>query len=172
MFTDPLKNIKILGIRETDIVADLGAGTGFYSLLAARIADRGKVYAIEVSKDFVQIIQNKIKDAKLENIECLWGNVEKIGGTKIGNEIVDKVIASNVFFQIEEREDFIKEIKRILKPKGEVLFIDWSPGSSIPHKDHIVSKEKAMAMFKQEGFVLDREFDAGLHHYGMILKKL
>lgn len=171
MFTDPLKNIKTLGIRETDIVADLGAGTGFYSILAAKIADQGKVYAIEVSRDFVQIILNKIKEAKLSNIECLWGNVEKIGGTKIRDEIVDKVIASNVFFQIEEREDFIKEIKRILKPKGEVLFIDWSPGSSIPLKDHIVPKEKAIFMFKQAGFVVDREFDAGLHHYGIIFIK-
>ena len=172
MFTDPLKNLKTFGIRETDIIADLGAGTGFYSILAAKIADRGKVYAVEISKDFLQIILNKIKEEKLDNIECLWGDIEKAGGSKIGNAVIDKVIASNVFFQVTDKDGFIAEIKRILKPKGEVLFIDWSSSSSIPHKDHIVPKEKARAMFEKNGFAMEREIDAGLHHYGMIFKKL
>jgi len=171
MFTDPLKNLKTFGIRETDIIADLGAGTGFYSILAAKIADRGKVYAVEISKDFLQMILNKIKEEKLDNIECLWGDIERAGGSKIGNAVVDKVIASNVFFQVADKDGFIAEIKRILKPKGEVLFIDWSSSSSIPHKDHIVPKEKARTMFEKNGFVMEREIDADLHHYGMILRK-
>src|SRR3989344_2455735 len=171
MFTDPLKNLKTFGIRETDIIADLGAGTGFYSILAAKIADRGKVYAVEISKDFLQMILNKIKEEKLDNIECLWGDIERAGGSKIGNAVIDKVIASNVFFQVADKDGFIAEIKRILKPKGEVLFIDWSSSSSIPHKDHIVPKEKSRAMFEKNGFVMEREIDAGLHHYGMILRK-
>lgn len=171
MFTDPLKNLKTFEIKETDIIADLGAGTGFYSILAAQIANKGKVYAIEISKDFIQTIVSKIKDLKLDNIECLWANVEKIGGTKLGDAVVDKVIASNVFFQIIDKENFIEEIKRILKEKGKVLFIDWSPSSSIAHKDHVVSQDKARKMFEEKGFIMEREIDAGEHHYGMIFVK-
>ena len=103
MFTDPLKNLKTFEIKETDIIADLGAGTGFYSILAAQIANKGKVYAIEISKDFIQTIVSKIKDLKLDNIECLWANVEKIGGTKLVDAVVDKVIASMVFFQFMDK---------------------------------------------------------------------
>ena len=171
MFTDPLKNLKAFGIKETDIIADLGAGTGFYSILAAQIANKGKVYAVEISKDFLEVIRNKAKEIKLENLECFWGNVEKIGGTKIGDAVVDKVIVSNVFFQIIDKDNFIEEVKRILKQKGRVLFIDWSPSSSIAHKDHIVPQEKAREMFEKKGFILDREIDAGEHHYGMIFTK-
>ncbi len=114
---------------DDSIVADLGAGTGHYSLLAGEIASRGKVYAVELQKDFLTMIRNKITDARLNNIEIIWGNVEKRGGTKIADSVVDAVIASNILFQVEDKEQFIEEMKRILKPKGRVLLIDWSPSS-------------------------------------------
>jgi ubiquinone/menaquinone biosynthesis C-methylase UbiE len=170
MFSDPLKNLKALGLKEDSIVADLGAGTGYYSLPAGVLVSRGKVYAVEVQKDFLDTIKNKVREAGLNNIEIIWGNVEKIGGTKIGDNIVDAVIASNILFQVEDKTKFIEEIKRILKLKGRVLLIDWSE-SSVMGKTNIVSKENARLMFEKKGFVVDREIDAGDHHYGIILMK-
>jgi ubiquinone/menaquinone biosynthesis C-methylase UbiE len=170
MFSDPLKNLKAFGLREDNIVADLGAGTGFYSIAAGSIATRGKVYAVELQKDFLDTIKNKIKDARLNNVEIIWGNVEKVGGTKIGDGVVDVVVASNVLFQIEDKDKFIEEIKRILKQKGRVLLIDWSE-SSIMSGTGVVSKDKARVMFEKQGFLLEREINVGDYHYGMILIK-
>ena len=62
MFTDPLKNLKAFGLKEDNIVADLGAGTGFYSVAAGHMVSRGKVYAIEIVKDFLETIKNKVKE--------------------------------------------------------------------------------------------------------------
>jgi len=146
MFSNPLKNLKAFGLRENSIVADLGAGTGHYSLAAAEIASSGKVYAVEVQKDFLITIKSRIADAHIHNVEIIWGNVEKIGGTKIGNEIVDAVIASDILFQVEDKETFVDEIKRILKPKGRVLLVDWSE-ASIMRTTNIISKDKARIMF-------------------------
>jgi len=170
MFTDPLKNLKALGLRENDIVADLGAGTGFYSVAAGRIVTGGKVYAVEIVKDFLATIKNKVKEAHLHNVEIIWGNVEKLGGTGIGDNIADATIISNILLQVADKEKFILEIKRILKPKGKVLLIDWSE-SSIMGKADIVPKKKAREMFEKNGFLCQREIDAGEHHYGMILIK-
>ena len=170
MFSDPLKNLKTLGLREDNIVADLGAGTGFYSLAAGAIASKGKVYAVELQKDFLDTIKNKVQGAHLNNVEIISGNVEKIGGTKIGDNIVDVVIASNILFQVEDKESFILEIKRILKQKGRVLLVDWSE-SSIMKGTNIISAEKARVMFEKKGFILEREINVGDYHYGMILIK-
>ena len=170
MFTDPVKNLKAFGLREDNIVADLGAGTGFYSLAAGNIVTRGKVYAVELQKDYLTTIINKVADLGLKNVEVIWGNAEKLGGTKIGDNIVDAVIASNILFQVVDKEKFILEIKRILKPKGKVLLIDWSE-SSIMKTTNIISKNKARVLFEQKGFVFEREITAGDHHYGMILVK-
>lgn len=170
MFSDPLKNLKTLGLREDNIVADLGAGTGFYSLAAGAIASKGKVYAVELQKDFLDTIKNKVQGAHLNNVEIVWGNVEKIGGTKIGDNIVDVVIASNILFQVEDKENFILEIKRILKQRGRVLLVDWSE-SSIMKGTNIIGEDKARIMFEKKGFILEREINAGDYHYGMILIK-
>lgn len=173
MFTDPVKNLKTLGLKENDIVADLGAGAGFYSVAAGALVPHGKVYAVEVIKDLLMAVKNKAREANLHNIECLWGDIEKIGGTKIKDRIVDAVIASNILFQVEHKEKFIEEIKRILKPGGRVLLIDWSDTSSMigPNSKNMILKDKAKEMFEKNGFSLEREIDAGAHHYGMILIK-
>lgn len=173
MFTDPIKNLKAFGLKEDNIVADLGAGTGFYSIAAGMLVPQGKVYAVEINKDFLATIKNKATEAHLNNVEILWGDIEKMEGTKIGNGIVDAVIASNVLFQVEDKEIFIEEIKRISKPSGRVLLIDWSDASSSigPSFGAIIPKNKAREMFERKGFVLERDINAGEHHYGMILIK-
>ncbi len=174
MFADPVKNLKTLGLKESDIVADLGAGTGFYSVAAGALVPQGKVYAVEVVKDYLMTVKNKAKEAHLNNVECLWGDIEKIGGTKIKDGIVDAVIASNILFQVENKDKFIEEAKRILKPNGQVLLIDWTPDSFVvgARADKIIPKSKAREMFEKKGFTWERDIDAGAHHYGMILIKL
>ncbi|MEI7765246.1 MAG: class I SAM-dependent methyltransferase [bacterium] len=170
MFSDPIKNLKQLGLREDMIVADLGAGTGFYSIAAGALVPNGKVYAVEVIKDYVITIKDKAKEAHLHNIECFWGNVEKIGGTKIKDGVIDVAIVSNILFQVEDKEKFILEIKRILKKDGRVLLVDWSDSSFVgPKKERIISKERAIELFNKKGFIQEREIEAGEHHYGMIL---
>ena len=164
--------MRALGLAGNSIVADLGAGTGFYAVAAGHLVPAGKVYAVEVQKDYLAKIKHKVLEAHLRNIEAIWGNVEKIGGTKIKGGIVDAVIASNVLFQVEDKDKFIEEAKRILKPGGRVLLIDWSETSgAMPHRAAIVSKIKAREMFERQGFRVEREIDAGVHHYGMILVK-
>jgi ubiquinone/menaquinone biosynthesis C-methylase UbiE len=170
MFTDPIKNLKALGLKEDAVVADLGAGTGFYSIGLGTIVPKGKIYAVELQKDFLAMIKNKMAEAKIANIETLWGNVEKIGGTMIADSVADAVIASDILFQVEEKENFVEEVKRILKPEGQVLLVDWSESSILP-TTIIISKNQAREIFEKKGFVLAREIDAGSHHYGMILVK-
>ncbi len=173
MIADIAKNLGALKLRENMLVADLGAGSGFYTIPLARILANGKVYAVEVQKDFLETIKNKAEEEHLENIEYIWGNVEKLGGTKLKDGILDKVIASNIFFQIEDKENFIKEIKRILKPGGQLLLIDWADSSSpfITSGHKIVSKEEEKRMFLELGFEYFEEISTMDHHYGIIFNK-
>lgn len=173
MFANPIKILKQLDLREHMVVADLGAGTGFYSIPAGYIVTSGKVYAIEINKDYLKTITNKIKEANLSNVDIIWGNIEKKGGTKIGDGILDAVIASNILFQVDDKDGFLNEIKRILKTKGKILVVDFDSdifaGSD---KSRFMDKDKARSMFEQQGFMFERYIDAGEHHYGMILSKL
>lgn len=169
MFSDPASNLSKLGLNEGMRVVDLGAGSGFYTFEAARrVGGSGRVYSIDVVKDLLERIRSVGKSSGLNNIEVIWGNFEKIGGTKIGEASADRVIASNVLFQVEKVDEFVLEIKRILKPGGKVLVIDWSEISPLSPKT-IVTSNKAQMLFEKAGFKLDQSFNAGEHHYGLVL---
>jgi ubiquinone/menaquinone biosynthesis C-methylase UbiE len=168
MFSDPAVNLSRLGLNEGMKVVDLGAGSGFYSLEAARkVGKSGRVYAVEIQKELLERVRSTGQMQGLRNIEVIWGNVEKIGGTKLRDNIADRVIASNILFQLEKPEDFALEIKRILKLGGKVLITDWSETSALGPKVPF-SANKAKALFEKFGFKLDQSFGAGDHHYGLV----
>lgn len=173
-FKDPADTIKELYLKEGEIVAELGAGSGWYTREASRrVGHTGKVYALEVQKELVDTLRNRTKDEGLGNIECMWANIELRGGTKLADGLVDASIVANVLFQIEDKVGFAREVARITKPGGRVMIIDWvgmSEGAG-PKGDHVVTESSARKLFEETGFSFDRSFNPGTHHYGIIMKK-
>lgn len=174
MFSDPAKNIDALELTRNLMVADLGAGTGFYTIAAAKKikGGEGRVYSVEVQRDLLRHIEELARKEGLNNIDYIWGNVEKRGSTKIRDHMIDCVIASNILFQVEDQKGFVDEIQRILKPDGKVLLIDWSEsfGGMGPAASQVVTASKAESLFSAVGFKKLKTIEAGAHHYGIILK--
>ncbi len=173
-FTNPEKNINELGVHDGMTVVDLGAGTGTYTmLLAERVGESGRVYAVEVQKDFLTNIKDSATERGFKNVEVLWGDIERPFGTKIKDGIADAVVVSNVLFQAEDKAGLIREAKRILKIGGKLLLVDWrdSFNSLGPVKDAVVPSHIAREMCEREGFALKKEFDAGEHHYAFVFYK-
>lgn len=171
MFSDPEKNVDHVSIEDGMHVADFGAGSGYYTFAAARkVGSRGRVYAIEVQRELLEKLSRGAAAAHLNNVQVIWGNIEKIGGTQLRDAIVDRALVSNVLFQVEHKDNLCLEIKRILKPNGKVLVIDWGSHSSIGPKA-LFPEIAAQALFEKHGFVRESGFAAGDHHYGLIFKK-
>lgn len=171
MFSDPASNLAKLGLGLGMKVVDLGAGSGYYTLEAGRaVGATGRVYAVDVQKNLLERLRSIATAQGISNIEVVWGNAERIGGTKLREGIADRVIASNVLFQIEKPDDFCLEIKRLLKSGGRAMIIDWSDISALSPKS--VSPESATRrIFEKNGFKLTDSFTAGDHHYGLIFQK-
>ncbi len=155
-------------------VADLGAGSGGYALPAAQaVGPRGRVYAIEVQKDLVARMAN-IARTQARNVEVVWGDVERLGGTKLADRSIDACIAANLLFLLEDRHAFVDEMRRILKLMGKALVIDWSGSfdGTGPHPDHVMTLEEARMLFERAGFVSDKIIDVGAHHWGLICRRV
>ncbi len=173
MFSDPQKNIAELSIADGMKVVDLGAGSGFYVIESAKkVGPRGMVYAVDVQQDLLTKIKNTAGMAGLHNIEVVWGNIEKIGGTKLREAIADRVIISNTLFQIDpaDRDNLALEVKRILKSGGKLMIVDWASGTPLSPKI-LVPRLLAEGIFQKVGFKIEKSFDAGDHHYGIIFIK-
>ena len=127
MFITPEETISYFGIAEGMKIADLGCGTGSYTIpMAFRIRGAGKVYAIEVQKELLERLTRDARAKHLTNIETIWGTIEHVGGTKLADQSIDVALLSNVLFQVEDRVGCMKELMRIVKHDGHVVVIVWS----------------------------------------------
>lgn len=170
-FADPTANVLQMGLREGMKVADLGAGSGHYALAAANIVgSSGRVYAVDVQEDVLKHIRDKAADKNLSNIETVWGDIEKQGGTKLKEKSIDAVILSNVLFQLEDKGTALAEARRILVPGGKVLIVDWAGayGGLGPAAEAVVAEPEAEEMLITAGFHKVKEFRGGPHHYSML----
>lgn len=174
MFSDPIKNVEQVGIRLGSVVADLGSGSGHYAKASARaVGESGKVYAVDIQKDMLTRLKNDASKEGFQNIEIVWGDVEKVQGTKLKDELADTALITNLMFQIGDKASVAKEAFRILKHGGRLLVVDWTDsfGGLGPHQDVVFSREKALEIFSGAGFGVEKDISAGEHHYGIIFSK-
>ena len=174
MFKNPEQVLDQFVIGEGRTVADLGAGNGAYALsLARRVGGNGKVYAIDIQKDLLERLKNQAGRARIHNIDIVWGDIEKVGGTRLKDETVDAVLVVNVLFQAEDKVGLAHEAHRILKKGGRALLVDWKEQHSGlgPSQTHIVSSDEGRKIFENVGFVHERDLSAGDYHYGIVFRK-
>jgi len=170
-FSDPRSNVLQLGLRDGMKVGDLGSGSGHYAVAAAAIVgSSGRVYAVDIQEDILKRVKDNAHEKGFRNVETVWGNFEKLGGTKLRDDSLDAVILSNTLFQLEHKEGAVSEIRRILKPGGRLLVIDWAGayGGMGPLPHHVISEHAAEELFIVAGFHKVKDFRAGPHHYSIV----
>lgn len=173
-FAHPARNTAALGIQPGMKVADFGSGSGAYVLaIAEALCGSGHVYAIDVQRDLLRRTRNESQKRRFKNVEIIWGDLERMGGSKIADGALDMVLISNLLFQVMDKDVVIEEARRILKPQGRIAIIDWSDSfeGTGPIEQDVVSKETALSLAAKAGLELTKEFSAGAHHYGLVFLK-
>src|SRR3989339_51223 len=127
-FISPEKILLQIGLKEGITVADFGCGHGYFTIPAGKIiGEEGKIYAVDVLAESLEEIHSKARLEGVVNILTRRGNLESFGGSGIKDGIVDLVLLHNVLFQSQKKADILKEAKRVLKPDGRLVAIDWLP---------------------------------------------
>jgi len=169
MFLTPDHLVRELYLKPGDRVADLGCGTGAYTIALAReVGDMGQVYAVDVHREMLHTLAGTLERQKLLNVEVLWADIEK--GIPIDAYSLDAVVMSNILFQLSDIDAALSYVAKILKPEGELLVIDWSQshGGIGPHSDHVVTEERAESLAQKHGFRMQKRLPAGDYHYAFI----
>lgn len=170
-FADPMNNVLQLGLREGMKVGDFGAGTGHYAVAAAGVVGAlGKVYAVDIQEDLLARIKEAAEQKGLRNVEVIWGDIEKVGGTHLKDQVLDAVIVSNALFQVEHHEGLVREIRRVLRSGGKLLVVDWAGAYSGlgPSEELVVPEHRAEELFISSGFHKAKAFRGGPHHYALV----
>ena len=170
-FLNPSEVLNQLELRENMIAADFGSGSGGWVILLAKRLKEGRVYAIDILEEPLSALKNKASLEQISNIDMIRANIEGEKGAKVPDSICDLVLMTNLLFQVEDRQKALSEAKRVLRPEGKVLVVDWKLESSLGPKEGKVSPEEVKKLAGSLGLNLEKEFPAGIYHYGLVFKK-
>lgn len=173
-FSNPQTILQNLTIGPGSVVVDLGSGSGHYSMAASRlVGTEGRVYAVDIQKDLLERLQHTAEGEGHHNIEIVWGDIDQYGGSKLREGTADVVLLCNVLFQSENKPNAIGEAVRVLKPNGRLVMIDWTDShfGMGPDQSMIVSMDEARELCTKYPLTEDRTFEAGPHHWGLVMRK-
>lgn len=173
-FSKPQDIVLQMGLRDGMRVVDVGSGIGHYTFAVAPIVgEEGHVYAVDVQENILKSLKREAVERGFGNISTIWGDVEQPFGTKLKTGVVDAAIIANALFQCDNKIAAITEVRRILKPGGKILVVDWAGCYSGigPAETHVLEEHKAEQFFISLGFHKEKAFRAGPHHYALVFKK-
>lgn len=122
--------VDALGLDDRERVADVGAGTGFFSeLLAKEVGPNGLVWALEISPRFIESMKARFEKAGIENIEVL-GSTDKTTG--LAEVSIDLAFICDVYHHFEYPKEMLRSLRYALRPRGELVVIDFEliPGKT------------------------------------------
>ena len=143
--------IARLQLKPTDVVADLGAGTGPFVVPFAKAVPSGTVYAVEVDAGFLPLIREKTRAAGVTNVQTVLG---VFTDPKLPAATVDVAFMHDVLHHIDNRAAYFRTLTTYLKPSARLAIIDFHPAQS-PHQDQPalqVAKEQTRALLAELGF--------------------
>jgi len=169
-FLNPQEILKTLVIKPTIIACDFGCGAGGWTLPLAKMLPSGMVYAVDILEEPLSFLKANAARQNISNIKTILSDIEK-GVKIINNDEVDLVLIINTLFQTDNNELILKEADRILKKGGMILIADWKDNNPMGIKSELVKFEEIKEAILKKGYSIEKEFDAGHYHRGLIFKK-
>jgi len=150
----PHEVIRALALKPDAVIADIGSGTGYFSVRLANMVPKGRVYGVDVELDMVRYLAERAKREKRDNLIAVAG----ASGDPRLPEKADLILMVDVFHHIEDRGPYFSKLRASLKPGGRVAIIDFRVDSPEgPPKAARIAPDRVIAELKGAGYVLARE---------------
>lgn len=163
--------IEKMQLTPQSVVADIGAGTGYYTFAIARKIIQGKVFAVEIQDEMIKYLKDKKLSTGLKNVEVIKGTDKS---PNLPENTVDLAIMVDVYHELEFPHEMVQAIKKSLKKDGKILLLEFRAEDDAiaikPH--HKMSIKQANKEMIANGFELsyDGEF-LPIQHFLLYNKK-
>ena len=151
----PAEIFRAMGLKDGDVVADLGCGTGWFARRMARVvAPRGTVYAVDIQPEMLDLLRGYAAAEGVKGIVPVLGTETD---PKMPAGGLDWILMVDVYHEFQKPEPMLAAIKRSLKPTGKVALVEYRlEGTSASHirSEHRMSLEQVLAEWQPAGFRL------------------
>jgi predicted methyltransferase len=150
----PHEVIRALALKPDAIVADIGAGTGYFSMRLAHMTPKGRVYGVDTEPAMVKHLAERAKREGLANIAAVQA---KPGNPNLPQK-ADVILLVDVYHHIEDRERYFRNLQGALKPGGRVAIIDFRMDSPVgPPGTSRIEPERVKSEMQRAGYALTQE---------------
>ena len=166
----PDEVVDALALKAGDAVADIGAGSGYFSTRFARaVGETGKVFAVDIDEGLIRHLRERASQEKLENMEAV---LAKPDDPKLAARSVDVVFICNVLHHVENRAAYYKKLAAALRPGGRLAVVDFFKrelpvGPGVEMK---IAREAMVRELRDAGFRVEEEFDFLPHQYFLVFE--
>jgi ubiquinone/menaquinone biosynthesis C-methylase UbiE len=151
----PDEVVRIMNLKNGDVVADIGAGTGFYTRRIARaVAPTGKVYANDIQPEMLDKLQELATAEGITNVVSVLGTETD---PKLPAGQMDWILIVDTYHEFQNPEAMLESIKKALKPNGRIALLEQRlEGDTASHTniEHRMSVEQVLAEWEPAGFTL------------------
>jgi len=163
---NPSATLSRIGLTVKSTVADIGAGSGIFTLPAARTSCV-LVYALETDREMLKLIDAKARSGGLTNIIGI--NVDD-NYLDLGDKCVDIVLMVTVLHELVDQPGMLREARRIMKEQARLAIVEFHPGNTPngPPPEIRLAKEDVYAMLDQIGLAIADDFDLGENMYCVV----
>ncbi|WP_162054299.1 class I SAM-dependent methyltransferase [Pontibacter pamirensis] len=150
--------IENMELSTQSVVADIGAGTGYYTFRIAPKVPAGEVYAVDVQDAFISALNEQKKELGLSNVEVVKGGSQS---PNLPDASIDLAIMVDVYHELEYPQEMLQAIHKALRPDGKLLLLEYrAEDTSIPIKElHKMSVSQVNKELDANGFQLYRQED-------------
>lgn len=158
--------LAALHLHPGQSVADIGAGTGYFTLpMAAAVGADGVLYAVDVSPEMLDHLRRKLTAANRTNVQCVEAEAAATG---LPDASVDLVFLANVWHEFDDQAAVLHEAQRLLRPSGRVAILDWRPDVERepgPPLAHRVARSAAEETLRANGWHLQTGCNVGRYSW-------
>jgi ubiquinone/menaquinone biosynthesis C-methylase UbiE len=170
-YQKPQEVMKALAIQEGESIADIGAGSGYFTFrFAHHVGPAGRVFAVDISPDMIWHLQTRMRELAVENVAPILAKADD----PLLPQPVDRFVFVDVWHHIENQEGYLGLIKKLLKPGGQVVMIDFHKrelpvGPPVAMK---IAREDLLNQMRAQGFELAVEHTFLPYQYFLVFKLL
>lgn len=160
----PVEVVKAMNLRPGDVVADIGAGTGYFTRhIAVAVGPSGKALGLDIEPGMVKYMAEDARKLNLKNYEA---RVVKTDDPGLAPHSVDVIFLCDTYHHIENRVQYFRNVSASLKPGGRVVVVDFIKDTDFgPPREHKMAQEVVLEEMKKAGYRLIKSHDLLQYHY-------
>jgi cyclopropane fatty-acyl-phospholipid synthase-like methyltransferase len=168
-YQKPNEVIDALELKPGEIIADIGSGSGYFTLrMAHHVGKTGHVYGVDVNADMVRHLNQRIRDGGLLNASTILARPDD----PLLPRAVDRFVIVDVWHHIDDQAKYLALMKEHLRPGGQVVMIDFHKRDLPvgPPPAMKISREDLIAQMQAHGFTMAREHTFLPYQYFMVFE--